>query len=166
MEKHYLSMLVDNKSGVLSRISGLIARRGYNIDSLSVCATEDERLSRMTIEISCDERTFKQIQAQLAKQIEVEKIVELKDSDSVLRELLIIKISCKNNIIPEIVDLTTIYKAKTVDITESSVILELTGRASKLDSFIEMLRPYGIIEMARSGLSALQRGSTCLKESD
>lgn len=164
-DKHYLSMLVENVAGVLSRISGLIARRGYNIDSLSVCATEDARYSRMTIELQADDRTFKQIQAQLGKQAEVVKLVELNTSDSVLRELLLIKIRCDKTQIPEIADLNTIYKAKTVDITSSSMTLELTGKADKLDSFIDMLRPYGIIEMARSGSSALQRGSGCLRES-
>lgn len=164
-DKHYLSMLVENVAGVLSRISGLIARRGYNIDSLSVCATEDARYSRMTIELKADDRTFKQIQAQLGKQAEVVKLVELDTSDSVLRELLLIKIRCDKTQIPEIADLNTIYKAKTVDITSSSMTLELTGKADKLDSFIDMLRPYGIIEMARSGSSALQRGSGCLRES-
>ena len=163
-DKHYLSMLVENVAGVLSRISGLIARRGYNIDSLSVCATEDARYSRMTIELQADERTFKQIQSQLAKQAEVVRLVELGTSDSVLRELLLIKIRCDKTQIPEIADLNTIYKAKTVDITSSSMTLELTGKADKLDSFIDMLRPYGIIEMARSGSSALQRGSGCLRE--
>ena len=111
-----------------------------------------------------DERTFKQIQAQLAKQAEVVKLVELGTSDSVLRELLLIKIRCDKTQIPEIADLNSIYKAKTVDITSSSMTLELTGKADKLDSFIDMLRPYGIIEMARSGSSALQRGSGCLRE--
>ena len=164
-DKHYLSMLVENVAGVLSRISGLIARRGYNIDSLSVCATEDARYSRMTIELQADDRTFKQIQAQLGKQAEVVKLVELNTSDSVLRELLLIKIRCDKTQIPEIADLNTIYKAKTVDITSSSMTLELTGKADKLDSFIDMLRPYGIIEMARSGSSALQRGNGCLRES-
>ena len=155
MFRHYISMLVENRAGVLSRISGLIARRGYNIEALSVCATEDENYSRMTIEILGDERTIRQIRAQLAKQAEVVKLKELNETDSVLRELLLIKISVEKSEIPEIVDLTRIYKAKTVDIAGGA-----------LDSFIEVLKPYGIIEMARSGSSALERGTASLRETE
>ena len=157
MFRHYISMLVENRAGVLSRISGLIARRGYNIEALSVCATEDENYSRMTIEILGDE---------IAKQAEVVKLKELNETDSVLRELLLIKISVEKSEIPEIVDLTRIYKAKTVDIAGGAMTLELTGRAAKLDSFIEVLKPYGIIEMARSGSSALERGTASLRETE
>ena len=120
----------------------------------------------MTIEILGDERTIRQIRAQLAKQAEVVKLKELNESDSVLRELLLIKISVQKSEIPEIVDLTEIYKAKTVDIAGGAMTLELTGRAAKLDSFIEVLKPYGIIEMARSGSSALERGTASLRESE
>ena len=144
----------------------MIARRGYNIETLSVCATEDENYSRMTIEILGDERTIRQIRAQLAKQAEVVKLKELNETDSVLRELLLIKISVEKSEIPEIVDLTRIYKAKTVDIAGGAMTLELTGRAAKLDSFIEVLKPYGIIEMARSGSSALERGTASLRETE
>ncbi len=166
MDRHYLSMLVENRAGVLSRISGLIARRGYNIESLSVCATEDDDYSRMTIELKGDERTIKQIRAQLKKQAEVVTLKELEESASVFRELLLIKIKAQKSEIPEIVDLTEIYKAKTVDIASGAMTLELTGRAAKLDSFIDVLKPYGIIEMARSGCSALQRGAESLREGD
>ena len=159
-------MLVENRAGVLSRISGLIARRGYNIESLSVCATEDDNYSRMTIELKGDERTIKQIRAQLKKQAEVVTLKELEESASVFRELLLIKIKEQKSEIPEIVDLTEIYKAKTVDIASGAMTLELTGRAAKLDSFIDVLKPYGIIEMARSGCSALQRGAESLREND
>lgn len=166
MEKHYLSMLVENRAGVLSRISGLIARRGYNIESLSVCATEDDAYSRMTIEILGDERTIKQIRAQLSKQAEVVKLKELDASEAVLRELLLIKIGVQKSEIPEIVDLTQIYKAKTVDIADGAMTLELTGKAAKLDSFTEVLKPYGIIELARSGSSALDRGAVSLRDKE
>ena len=166
MEKHYLSMLVENRAGVLSRISGLIARRGYNIEALSVCATEDEAYSRMTIEMLGDGRTIKQIRAQLAKQPEVVKLKELDASEAVLRELLLIKISVQKSEIPEIVDLTQIYNVKTVDIAGGVMTLELTGTAANLDSFTEVLRPYGIIELARSGSSALDRGTTSLREAE
>ena len=166
MEKHYLSMLVENRAGVLSRISGLIARRGYNIESLSVCATEDDAYSRMTIEILGDERTIKQIRAQLAKQAEVVKLKELDASEAVLRELLLIKIGVQKSEIPEIVDLTQIYKAKTVDIADGAMTLELTGKAAKLDSSTEVLKPYGIIELARSGSSALDRGAVSLRDKE
>ena len=162
-KRRYLSILTENRAGVLSRVAGLIARRGFNIDSLTVCATEDNRFSRMTVTIETDERTLQQIKDQLEKQVEVERVVELAEENSMLRELLIIKISCTTEKISEIVDLTTIFKAKTIDISEKSMTLELVGKAAKLDSFIRMLEPYGILEMARSGASALQRGATTLR---
>ncbi len=164
MHKTYLSMLVENKSGVLTRISGLVARRGYNIDSLTVCATEDENYSRMTLSFIAVEKSINQIKAQLEKQVEVTKIIELHPQDSVLRELLLIKINATTDDLSKIVDIATIYKAKTIDVSGGSMTLELTGRDSKLDSFIEMLAPFGIIELARSGVSALRRGKSCLRE--
>lgn len=164
MDKSYFSLLVENRSGVLSRISGLFARRGFNIDGLTVCATEDERYSRMTVSLVGDERVIKQIRAQLEKQVEVIKIIELSENESVLRELLLIKIRAESGKISEIVDITTIYKAKTIDISDDSITLELTGRAQKIDSFIKILAPYGIYELARSGVSALQRGKNVLRE--
>ncbi|HIU99719.1 MAG TPA: acetolactate synthase small subunit [Candidatus Stercoripulliclostridium merdipullorum] len=164
MDKHYLSILVENRAGVLSRISGLIARRGFNIDSLTVCATENDDYSRMTIALTADERTLTQIKNQLSKQVEVVRIIELTAEDSVLRELLIVKIRSNAKLIPEITDITTIFKAKTIDISDASMTLELTGRGAKLDSFLRLLAPYGILEMARSGASALQRGEECLGE--
>ncbi len=164
MHKTYLSMLVENKSGVLTRISGLVARRGYNIDSLTVCATEDDKYSRMTLSFIAVDKSINQIKAQLEKQVEVAKIVELHPQDSVLRELLLIKINATTDDLSKVVDIATIYKAKTIDVSGGSITLELTGRDSKLDSFIEMLSPFGIIELARSGVSALRRGKNSLRE--
>lgn len=165
MDKKYLSVLVENKSGVLSRISGLIARRGFNIDSLTVCATEDDAYSRMTIALIADDRTLTQIGAQLAKQEEVVKVVELNPEESVLRELLLIKVGLTPDTLSELSDISTVFKAKVIDLGSESMTLELTGRGSKLDSFINILRKYGIIELARSGASALLRGETALKDS-
>lgn len=164
MELKYISMLVGNNSGVLTRISGLIARRGYNIESLSVCKTEDSNYSRMTISLYGDERELQQIKSQLQKQEEVKSIVELQANESVIRELLIIKLEVMANKRSEILEVCSIFGAKTIDLTPKAMVLELTGVPSKIDAFIEVLRPYDIIELARSGASALSRGLSIIKD--
>lgn len=163
-EKHVISILVSNRPGALSRISGLFSRRGYNIDSLSVCATEDDGYSRMTITVKGTDRAIVQIMSQLDKQIDVAKVVTL-DDKSVFRELLIAKISVTPEKRGEIVDLCTIFKAKTIDISpDDTMILELTGESDKIDAFINVLMPYGLLEMARTGGAALFRGKNCIKD--
>ena len=161
---HTLSILVENRPGVLTRISGLFARRGYNIDSLSVCATEDEKYSRMTVTVSGNDRIIRQIAAQLSKQTDVVKVADFTRTGCVFRELLLIKIRCTASQRSEIVDICTIFKAKTLDISpDDTMIVELTGETGKIDALIEILRPYGVLEMARSGGSALERGRNTLK---
>lgn len=162
--QHTLTILVKNRPGVLNRITGLFARRGYNIDSLSVCATEDEELSRMTVTLCGNDKILNQIKNQLEKQIDVVKIADIEDSKSVFRELLIIKISCTARQRSEIVDICTIFKAKTIDISaDDTMIVELTGQSQKIDALIEILRPYGVLEMARTGGAALERGASTLR---
>ena len=164
MAKYILSTLVENRSGVLTRISGLFARRGYNIDSLSVCTTEDTAYSRMTIVVNGDERVLSLIKKQLEKLPDVYKVITLEDRESVLRELLLVKIRVTAAQRAEIVQTAAIYKAKTIDLSPETMILELTGEGAKIDGFLGVIAPYGILEMARTGLTALHRGAACIKD--
>ena len=158
MQKHLLTILVQNKSGVLTRISGLIARRGYNIDSLVVCSTESEAVSRMTMVITASEADICQIIKQLEKVEDVVKIAKLYEHSSVARELMLIKVKACPSQRAEVNTACDIYKAEIIDLSPESVVIELTGKASKLDAFIELMAPYGVIEMTRTGLNALHRG--------
>ena len=155
---------VSNNAGVLTRISGLISRRGYNIESLSVCKTEDENLSRMTISLFGDDRQITALKNQLLKQIEVNGVTELAEDNSILRELLLIKLEITPEKRSEIIEISSIFKAKTIDLSQNAMVLELTGNPRKIDAFIDVLRPYDIIELARSGTSALHRGQTIIKD--
>lgn len=156
--KQILSILVTNQPGVLSRISGLFSRRCYNIDSLSVCATEDDGYSRMTITTTNTPTTIIQIVSQLQKQEDVVK-VELFEKESVaFRELLLIKIAVSANRRGEIVDLCTLFDAKFLDTSKSAMMLELTGNTDKIDGFISTLEDFSILELARTGGAALERG--------
>lgn len=163
---HIITALVSNKPGVLNRVAGLFSKRGYNIESLSVCATEDDLLSRMTIVVEGDAYILEQITKQLDKLIDVKKVTRLHSDEAILRELLLIKISVKPPQRPEIESVVNIYKAKTVDLSPASMVLELTGESSKIDAFINVVKEYGIIELARTGLTALQRGEACIKDLD
>ena len=163
MEKHVISVLVENHSGVLSRISGLFSRRGYNIDSLSVGETENPSISRMTIVTKADKQMQEQIKKQLNKLVEVIKIVELKEQDAVYRELALIKVSAKQSNRAEIIEIANIFRAHIVDVSKEVLILEATGDQSKIHALAEMLQPYGIREIIRTGLTALQRGEKELK---
>ncbi len=162
--QYTISALVTNKSGVLSKISGLFSRRGFNIDSLSVCKTEDPQLSRMTIVLNGDDYTLRQMVKQMDKLIEVKKIMPASENESIFRELLLLKVSASADIRNQIVEIKEIYKAKVVDLSLNSMILELTGDPNKLDAFIRVIQPYGILEMARTGITALKRGDECIKD--
>jgi len=163
-KKHTISALVANRSGVLTRISGLFSRRGYNIESLSVCATEDDHLSRMTIVIIGDNYILEQIVKQLDKLIDVKKISLIEEFNAIYRELLLIKVSALPEIRTQIVEISNIYKAKIVDLSLNTITIENTGEPNKLDAFIKVLEPYGIMEMARTGVTALMRGDSCIKD--
>lgn len=165
MDKKIISILVNNQPGVLSRISGLFSRRGYNIDGLSVCATEDDRFSRMTITVSGNFATIKQIVAQLEKQEDVVKVMGFDGGDVIFRELLLVKIAVLADRRGEIVDLCALFGAKAIDITVDSMMLELTGSTEKVDAFIKTLSPYSILEIARTGGAALERGATSMRSS-
>ncbi len=159
MKKRILSVLVENHAGVLSRIAGLFSRRGYNIDSLSVGTVDNPEYSRMTIGITANDWQTEQILKQLNKQIPVIKVVELLPEDSLIREILIIKVSATVEQRREIKDLADLYKASVLDVTQNTLVLEATGSNKKIESFIEHMRDYGLLEMARSSSVGMQRGS-------
>lgn len=163
MSSHILSVLVENKPGVLARVSGLFARRGFNIDSLAVGATEDQSVSRMTIVCSADGKPLEQITKQLHKLINVLRIAELPHDDSVERELVLIKVNVDPAARTEVLGIAEIFRAKVIDVDPSALTMEATGAPEKILALEELLRPYGIIEMARTGRIALARGSLGLK---
>lgn len=158
MERHCLSLLVENNFGVLARISGLFARRGYNIDSLTVGTTEDERFSRITMVVTADEQTLEQIKKQLNKLINVIKVIELKEGEAIRRELVFVKVKADDRTRTNIVEISNLFRASVVDVAKESLVLEITGTLSKVDAFLDMIEPYGIMEFVRSGVTGLQRG--------
>ena len=164
MNRHILSVLVENQSGVLSRVSGLFSRRGYNIDSLTVGETEDPKTSRMTIVVSGDDWVLEQIKKQLNKLVDVIKIIELKPNQAVFRELALIKVDAAPEARATVVSTIDIFRAKVVDVGKESLTAEITGDQSKVDAFIELMRPFGIREIVRTGLTALERGNREIKE--
>lgn len=157
MNRHIISVLVENSSGVLSRIAGLFSRRAYNIHSLTVGPTEDESISRMTITVSGDEQVFQQIKKQLNKLIEVIKIIELKPEKSVCRELMMIRVNSVDSR-SNIMEIANIFRANIIDVAVESLVLELTGDKNKIDAFQTMLAPFGIIDIVRTGIAGLPRG--------
>ncbi|NLI89958.1 MAG: acetolactate synthase small subunit [Epulopiscium sp.] len=163
MRKHVLSVLVENQSGVLSRISGLFSRRGYNIHSLSVGETEDPTISRMTIVVEEDQQTLEQIKKQLNKLIDVIKIIELRSDTAVYRELALIKVRTDKDTRAEVIGVANIFRARIIDVDIDCVMIEATGDQSKLTALINMLEPYGLKEVIRTGITALERGDTELK---
>ncbi|MGI6017875.1 MAG: acetolactate synthase small subunit [Marvinbryantia sp.] len=159
MKQRILSMLVDNTSGVLSRVSGLFSRRGYNIDSLTVGETADPRYSRMTVVVNGDEQILDQIEKQLAKLIDVADVKILKEGESVNRELILVKVRAEAKDRQPLSAVCDIFRAKIVDINKDSMIIELTGDLSKLNAFMELMKDYEILELARTGITGLSRGS-------
>ena len=160
MRKQVLSLLVDNTPGVTSRISCLFSRRGYNIDSFSSGETSDPRYTRITIVATGDELILEQIQKQLAKLEDVRDIKVLEDGTSVTRELILVKIRALDTQRQAIVNVADIFHGKIVSVTTDSMIVELTGTQSKLDAFMDLLGGYEILELARTGLTGLTRGSS------
>lgn len=159
MRKQALSILVENTSGVLSHISGLFSRRGYNIDSFSSGVTADPRYTRITIVASGDEQILEQIEKQLAKLEDVRNIKKLEPGTSVTRELILVKIKAKDIERQAILSVTNIFHGKVVDVTNDSMVIELTGHQDKLDAFMDLLQGYEILELARTGITGLTRGS-------
>jgi len=163
VNRHVLSVLVENQSGVLSRVSGLFSRRGYNIDSLSVGVTEDPGVSRMTIVVRGDDYILEQIKKQLNKLIDVIKVIELDPKQSVFRELMLIKVNARENSRASIIEIVDIFRASVVDVSSETLTVELTGDEDKIEAFINLMKPYGIREIVRTGLTALERGSKEIK---
>ena len=159
MNRRVLSLLVDNTSGVLSRVAGLFSRRGYNIDSLTVGETADPRYSRMTVVARGDEQILDQIVKQLAKLIDVVDIKVLEDENSVNRELVLVKVRADATNRQDIIAIANIFRAKIVDVEKDCLMIELTGTESKLKAFMELLEGYEILELARTGITGLKRGS-------
>jgi acetolactate synthase I/III small subunit len=157
-DRYVLSALVQNHAGVLSRVSGLFSRRGYNIDSLTVGETQEPGVSRMTIVVRGDESTIEQIQKQLEKLVEVGAVRRLEGSKAVYRELALIKVSASHQSRPDIVQIASIFRARIVDVSIDALTIEVTGDQEKVDGLIELLQPYGIRELARTGIAALERG--------
>lgn len=158
MKRQVLSILVENTAGVTSRISGLFSRRRYNIDSFSSGVTADPRFTRITIVTSGDELVLEQIEKQLVKLEDVLDIKKLEPDNSVTRELIMVKIRAKDTDRQAILNVTEIFHGKVVDVTHDSMIIELTGKQAKLDSFLDLLQGYEILELARTGLTGLTRG--------
>lgn len=159
MKKKVLSILVDNTSGALSRVSGLFSRRGYNIDSLTVGETEDSRFSRMTVVARGDDQILEQIEKQLAKLEDVREVRELVDGHAVCRELVLITVSVTPKERPELVSVVDIFRANIVDVETDSVMIEMTGNQAKINAFIKLLDGYEIKEMVRTGIAGLSRGA-------
>ena len=159
MQKRVLSLLVDNTAGVLSRVSGLFSRRGYNIDSLTVGVTADERYSRMTVVCRGDELILEQITKQLRKLVDVRNIKVLDPEDSVRRELVLIKVAVKPEQRQGILSVADIFRAKVVDVSKESLTVEMTGEQSKLEAFINLMGDYEVLELARTGVTGLTRGA-------
>lgn len=159
MKKRVLSLLVDNTSGVLSRVAGLFSRRGYNIDSLTVGETADPRYSRMTVVARGDEQILDQIVKQLAKLIDVVDIKVLEEESSVNRELVLVKVRVDAADRQSIIAIANVFRGNIIDVGKDSLIIELTGQQSKLEAFVELLRGYEILELARTGITGLSRGA-------
>ena len=166
MKQFVISIRVLNKFGVLSRVASMFSRRGFNIDSLTVSATESEGISRMTITATGDEYTRKQIILQLNRLHEVVSISEMPFENSLIRELLLVKVKNSGEHYQEIMDAVNIFKASVIDYAPDSFCIEVTGESSKLDTFVSVMMKFGIIEMCRTGVVALQRGSSSLREMD
>jgi acetolactate synthase-1/3 small subunit len=164
MTVHTLSVLVENKPGVLARIAGLFSRRGFNIDSLAVGPTEHPEVSRMTIVVNVESSPLEQVTKQLNKLIEVIKIVELEDRESVERELLLVKVRATAETRGQVLDAVQLFKAKVVDVTVDTVTIEVTGNADKLSDVLQVLAPFGIRELVQSGMVAIGRGSRSITE--
>ena len=157
--RHILTALVMNEPGVLSHVANMFSARGFNIDSLVVGRTEDPNLSRMTIVVIADERTLDQVRKQLAKIVTVVKVRDYKDSPFVSRYLMLVKLNVTPRTRSEIIELADLFRGRVVDVGHQAIMVELSGEEDKLDAFVELVRPYGIRELARTGVIAMARGT-------
>lgn len=167
MEKHVLSALVKNSSGVLARVSSLVSRRGYNIDSLTVGMTDNSLISRMTITLDAEEDVLEQVKKQLEKLEDVIRVVNFKanDNEAVYRELVLIKVRAKAENRAVINETVKIFRCKIIDLSKDTLTIELTGDENKISALINLMEEYGIEELVRTGVTALQRGANTIKNS-
>ncbi|HEY2763253.1 MAG TPA: acetolactate synthase small subunit [Pseudonocardiaceae bacterium] len=165
MTKHTLSVLVENKPGVLARVAGLFSRRGFNIHSLAVGPTESPDISRMTIVVAVDELPLEQVTKQLNKLVNVIKIVELDPAQAVQRELLLVKVRADATVRSQVLETVQLFRAKVIDVSPESLTVEATGTSDKLDALLRMLEPYGVREMVQSGVVAIGRGPRAITAS-
>jgi acetolactate synthase-1/3 small subunit len=164
MNKHTLSVLVENKPGVLARIAGLFSRRGFNIDSLAVGPTEYPEVSRMTVVVDVEDLPLEQVTKQLNKLVEVLKVVELDHNASVQREILLVKVRADMQTRSHILETAALFRAKVDDVAPDSVTIEATGSSDKLDALLRILEPFGIRELVQSGRVAISRGSRSITD--
>ena len=159
MQQKVFQLLVDNTSGVLSRISGLFSRRGYNIESISAGVTADPKISRITIVANGDDEILNQIEKQVAKLVDVCDVKELKPDQSVYRELALIKVKADAKSREGVISLANVFRANIIDVSEQGLIIEITGGQDKIEAFINLLSGYEILELARTGIAGLRRGT-------
>jgi acetolactate synthase I/III small subunit len=164
VSRHTLSVLVENKPGVLARVSALFSRRGFNIDSLAVGPTEHPDVSRMTIVVNVDALPLEQVTKQLNKLVNVLKVVELDHTSTVSRELLLVKVKAEPATRSQVLEVVQLFRAKVVDVASDAVTIEATGNADKLDAFIRVLEPFGIRELVQSGMVAVGRGARSITD--
>ncbi len=164
MSKHTLSVLVENKPGVLARIAGLFSRRGFNIDSLAVGPTEHPEVSRMTIVVNVEDSPLEQVTKQLNKLVEVIKVVELDYAASVSRELLLVKVKADAATRGQVLEVVQLFRAKVVDVTTDAVTVQIVGNGDKLSDFLTMVEPFGVRELVQSGMVAIGRGGRSITE--
>jgi len=163
--KYTLSVLVENHPGVLSRVAGLFSRRGFNIDSLAVGVTEDPTISRMTIVVNGDDYIVEQVTKQLNKLIDVIKVKKLNPKEAVERELALIKVNANSQTRSDIIQITEIFRANIVDVSKETLTIEISGDEDKIEALIELLKQYGIREVVRTGLIAIERGNKVISKS-
>ena len=157
-KRHVISLLVDNQNGVLARVASLFCRRGFNIDSLTVSATNDPKISRITVTLNGDEQALSQLVLQTERLEVTRQIFELDLDKSLQRELLLLKVACTSQNRAELREIASVYKAKIIDLTPDSMVFELTGKPDKIDAFLTMFDGYEILELCRTGVTALERG--------
>ena len=155
--RHIISALVRNKPGVLARVSGLFSARGFNIESLAVGQTESPDVSRMTVVVPGDDAILEQVRKQLSKLVDTIKVQDFEEGNSVVRDLMLVKVKATQATRSEIIEIAGVFRARIVDMTNSGVIIEITGEEGRIDRFLNMLRPYGIIETMRTGRVAMTR---------
>ena len=156
-QRHVIAALVTNEPGVLARVAGMFAARGFNIDSLVVGRTENPELSRMTIVVAGDQRTLEQVRKQLAKLVEAVKVVDYAEADIVERDLMLLRVATPQETRREVIELADLFRARVVDVGREQLMIELSGTEEKLEAFVDLIHPYGIAELARTGVIAMPR---------